>query len=156
MLWAVNGGVKVSKLSLALQGALLVRFILGAVFVGVQRPQFEPVCVASNLILPIGIIVMVADMAMVMVLSIKAALAKKDSALRPELSRTNTLIFFTAGFGFWTGVSGSTAKRLDQKANLATIVERSSFPRTQIYQLGCPNNPTCYWSVNINRYVTTI
>ncbi|KAL7913246.1 hypothetical protein GGI35DRAFT_491419 [Trichoderma velutinum] len=105
LLWAVNGGVKVTKLSLAMQGALVVRFILGAIFVGVQRPQFEPVCVASNLILPIGVIVMVTDVAMVVALSTKVVLAKKSNAIRPELSRTNALIFVAAGLGIWTGLS---------------------------------------------------
>ncbi|KAL7932707.1 hypothetical protein V8C35DRAFT_328325 [Trichoderma chlorosporum] len=105
LLWAVNGGIKVTKLSLAMQGGLLVRFILGAIFVGVQRPQFEPVCVASNLILPIGVIVMMADIAMVVALSTKVVLAKKSNALRPELSPANALIFITAGLGIWTGLS---------------------------------------------------
>ncbi|QYT00865.1 hypothetical protein H0G86_007929 [Trichoderma simmonsii] len=105
LLWAVNGGIKVTKLSLAMQGALLVRFILGAIFVGVQRPQFEPVCVARNLTLPIGVIVMVTDVAMVAALSTKVVLAKKSNALRPELTRTNALIFVTAGLGIWTGLS---------------------------------------------------
>ncbi|PNP51569.1 hypothetical protein THARTR1_07825 [Trichoderma harzianum] len=88
-----------------MQGALLVRFILGAIFVGVQRPQFEPVCVASNLVLPIGVIVMVTDVAMVVALSTKVVLAKKSNALRPELSRNNALILVTAGLGIWTGLS---------------------------------------------------
>ncbi|KAL7924221.1 hypothetical protein ACQKWADRAFT_23796 [Trichoderma austrokoningii] len=105
LLWAVNGGIKVSKLSLVLQGGLFLRFIIGAVFVGVQRPQFDPVCVATNLILPIGIVVMVADIAMVMTLGTKAFLAKKSDAIRPELSRTNTLILVTVGLGMWTALS---------------------------------------------------
>ncbi|KAM0250363.1 hypothetical protein ACHAQJ_008671 [Trichoderma viride] len=105
LLWGVNGGMKVSKLSLVLQGALFMRFIIGAVFVGVQRPQFDPVCVASNLVLPIGIVVMVVDVAMVMVLSTKAVLAKNGNDLRTELSQTNTLILVTAGLGLWTGLS---------------------------------------------------
>jgi hypothetical protein len=109
LLWGVNGGMKVSKLSLVLQGTLFLRFIIGAVFVGVQRPQFDPVCVASNLVLPIGIVVMVVDVAMVMVLSTKAVLAKNGNDLRPELSRSNTLILVTAGLGLWTGVSGFDA-----------------------------------------------
>ncbi|KAL7790427.1 hypothetical protein V8C37DRAFT_417478 [Trichoderma ceciliae] len=105
LLWGVSGGMKVSKLPLVLQGALFLRFIIGAVFVGVQRPQFEPVCVASNLVLPVGIILMVVDMAMIMVLSTKAVLSKNGNALRPELSRTNTLIFVAAGLGIWTALS---------------------------------------------------
>lgn len=110
LLWAVNGGIKVSNLSLVLQGGLFLRFILGAVFVGVQRPQFDPVCVATNLILPIGIVVMVVDIAMVMILGTKAFLAKKSDAIRPELSRTNTLILVTVGLGMWTAVSAPGAK----------------------------------------------
>ncbi|EHK48226.1 uncharacterized protein TrAtP1_000968 [Trichoderma atroviride] len=105
LLWGVNGGMKVSKLSLVLQGGLFLRFILGAVFVGVQRPQFDTVCVATNLILPIGIVVMVVDIAMVMILGTKAFLAKKSDAIRPELSRTNTLILITVGLGMWTALS---------------------------------------------------
>ncbi|KAM0478478.1 hypothetical protein ACHAPX_005066 [Trichoderma viride] len=105
LLWGVNGGMKVSKLSLVLQGGLFLRFILGAVFVGVQRPQFDPVCVATNLILPIGVVVMVVDTAMVMILGTKAFLAKKSDAIRPELSRTNTLILVTVGLGMWTALS---------------------------------------------------
>lgn len=158
MLWAVNGGIKVTKLSLAMQGALLVRFVLGAIFVGVQRPQFEPVCVARNLILPIGAIVMVTDVAMVAALSTKVVLAKKSNALRPELSKTNALIFVTAGLGIWTGVSDFDTRVAKKKKELtvATIVEYSSFPRTQVIWLRCPNNYACYWAFNSNWYVTTI
>lgn len=157
MLWAVNGGIKVTKLSLAMQGALLVRFILGAIFVGVQRPQFEPVCVARNLILPIGVIVMVTDVAMVAALSTKVVLAKKSNALRPELSRNNALIYVTAGLGIWTGVSGSDTRVCQEKLLIvATIVEYSSFPRTQVIWLRCPNNYACYWAFNSNWYVTTL
>ncbi|KAL7946523.1 hypothetical protein V8C42DRAFT_38741 [Trichoderma barbatum] len=105
LLWAVNGGIKVTKLSLAMQGALLVRFILGAIFVGVQRPQFDPVCVASNLVLPIGVIVMLTDIGMVAALSAKFVLAKKSNSLRPELARTNGVVLVTAGLGIWTGLS---------------------------------------------------
>lgn len=105
LLWGVNGGMKVSKLSLVLQGGLFLRFIIGAIFVGVQRPQFDPVCVATNLILPIGIVVMVVDIAMVMILGTKAFLAKTSDAIRPELSRTNTLVLVTVGLGIWTAVS---------------------------------------------------
>ncbi|KAH8125579.1 hypothetical protein LI328DRAFT_167230 [Trichoderma asperelloides] len=105
LLWGVNGGMKVSKLSLVLQGGLFLRFIIGAIFVGVQRPQFDPVCVATNLILPIGIVVMVVDIAMVMILGTKAFLAKTSDAIRPELSRTNTLVLVTVGLGIWTALS---------------------------------------------------
>ncbi|UKZ80969.1 hypothetical protein TrVFT333_008735 [Trichoderma virens FT-333] len=119
LLWAVNGGIKVTKLSLAMQGSLLVRFILGAIFVGVQRPQFEPVCVASNLVLPIGVIVMVTDVAMVAALSTKIVLAKKDNTLRPELSRSNALIFVTAGLGIWTGAAAPRVHHKKQMSDKA-------------------------------------
>ncbi|PTB64605.1 hypothetical protein BBK36DRAFT_1123578 [Trichoderma citrinoviride] len=89
-------------MSLALQGALLVRLIMGAIFVAVQRPQFAPVCVASNMILPVGVIVLAADMGMFGVLATKALLARRDNS---GPARSNTLIFFTAAFGIWTGLS---------------------------------------------------
>lgn len=101
-LWAFNGGIKVSTMSLALQGALLVRLVLGAIFVAVQRPQFDPVCVASNMLLPVGVIVLAADMGMFGILATKALLARRDHA---GPARSSTLIFFTAAFGIWTGVS---------------------------------------------------
>ncbi|KAL7955154.1 hypothetical protein V8C34DRAFT_292324 [Trichoderma compactum] len=53
---------------------------------------------------------MVTDVAMVVALSTKVVLAKKSNAPRPELSRTNALIFVTAGLGIWTGVSGSDTR----------------------------------------------
>ncbi|KAL7816202.1 hypothetical protein V8C26DRAFT_435137 [Trichoderma gracile] len=101
-LWAYNGGIKSSTMSLALQGALLVRFVLGAIFVAVQRPQFDPVCVASNMLLPVGVIVLTADMGMFGVLATKALLARRDHS---GPARSKTLIFFTAAFGIWTGLS---------------------------------------------------
>ncbi|KAK1244629.1 hypothetical protein MKX07_003428 [Trichoderma sp. CBMAI-0711] len=101
-LWAFNGGIKSSTMSLALQGALLVRFVLGAIFVAVQRPQFDPVCVASNMLLPVGVIVMTADMGMFGVLATKALLARRDYS---GPAQSKTLIFFTAAFGIWTGLS---------------------------------------------------
>jgi hypothetical protein len=128
-LWAFNGGIKSSTMSLALQGALLVRFVLGAIFVAVQRPQFDPVCVASNMLLPVGVIVMTADMGMFGVLATKALLARRDHS---GPAQSKTLIFFTAAFGIWTGVSTFAAKetrrrnRASIKANLP-LVEHSSF-----------------------------
>ncbi|KAL6882785.1 hypothetical protein HDV57DRAFT_509227 [Trichoderma longibrachiatum] len=89
-------------MSLALQGALLVRLVLGAIFVAVQRPQFDPVCVASNTLLPVGVIVLAADMGIFGVLATKALMARRDN---PGPARSKTLIFFTAAFGIWTGLS---------------------------------------------------
>ncbi|KAL6866656.1 hypothetical protein J3F83DRAFT_117442 [Trichoderma novae-zelandiae] len=101
-LWAFNGGIKVSTMSLVLQGVVLVRLVLGAIFVAVQRPQFAPVCVASNMVLPVGVITVAADMGIFGVLATKALRARRDNT---GLSRSNTLIFFTAAFGIWTGLS---------------------------------------------------
>lgn len=43
----------------------------------------------------------------------------------------------------------------DGRKNADTaVVEHAPLPRTQVYWLGCPNSIACYWSINLNWYVS--
>lgn len=39
--------------------------------------------------------------------------------------------------------------KVDGNADIA-IAEHAPLPWTPVYWLGCPNNLTCYWSLNSN------
>ena len=62
LLGIINNGAKMSWRPLAIQVAILIRFVIGGVLVGVQRSQFYPVCVARTSILPLGIVLPIVDL----------------------------------------------------------------------------------------------
>lgn len=109
LLWTVIGGnQKLVGTTLILQGVLIIRFVLGAVFVGLQRPQFNPVCVATNLLMPMGIAIVVVDSLLFLVFSTRGVLAGMAQDIQkagPNSVRSRALLAVTAGFGIWTAVS---------------------------------------------------
>lgn len=55
LLGTIHRGFPMGKSGYFAQTVIVLRLLLGGVFVAVQRPDFSPVCVASNLLFPIGI-----------------------------------------------------------------------------------------------------
>jgi hypothetical protein len=108
VLWGANAGAKTSMGVLIPQLALILRFVLGGIYVGFQRPQFNPVCLSTTSVLPLGIAVLAADAVIALFL-----LAKLLSIGKPapgagnevEAKRSRMLIIVLAGAGFWTAVS---------------------------------------------------
>lgn len=112
LLWGLSGGVKVSMSMFMSQAALILRFILGGVYVGFQRSQFNPVCVSSTSVLPLGISVLGADAAITLFLLAKliwtgnsGSSAENDA----EAKHSKILLLGIAGTGFWTAVSPTTS-----------------------------------------------
>lgn len=108
LLWAVNTGPKVSARTFIPQTVLLARFILGAVFVGLSRPQFNPVCVAETSVLPVGITVVVMDATFLLFLVVRVFQVGMVDSVRdgkPDAIRGKAVLFVIAGLALWTGVS---------------------------------------------------
>ena len=108
LLWAVSSGGKMSAATFIPQAFLLIRFVVGAVFVGLTRPQFSPVCVAKTSILPIGIAVIAVDVVLVLMLVARAfqvGLVKDIRAGKSDGIRGKAVLFAISGLAVWTGVS---------------------------------------------------
>lgn len=109
--------VKPKQLSAAvfgLQGLLLVRFVMGAVLVGVQRPQVYPVCLAKNILPPLGIATAVVDALIICsILGLirifeSSSVPFKSQKAAPGPTSTNVTVFLTAGFAAWLAVGSPT------------------------------------------------
>ncbi|KAF9770889.1 hypothetical protein IL306_011461 [Fusarium sp. DS 682] len=91
-----------------MQGFIVLRLILGGVFVGIQRPQLNTVCLTQTSILPVGITVSVVDNAFVAFLLIRVISRgvyseNQRGAITPRQSRAVALVVL--GLIIWTGTS---------------------------------------------------
>lgn len=91
-----------------MQGFIVLRLILGGVFVGIQRPQLNTICLTQTSILPVGITVSVIDTAFVAFLLIRVISRgvyseTQRGAISPRQSRAVALVVL--GLIIWTGVS---------------------------------------------------
>lgn len=96
-----------------MQGFIVLRLILGGIFVGFQRPQLETVCVTMTSVLPVGITVSVTDTAfmaflLIRVISRGAYSDNQKGGISSNQSRAVALIVL--GFIIWTGVSSSQSR----------------------------------------------
>lgn len=109
IIWAVDHHGQVPQAeSLLTQGAIIMRFILGAVFVGLQRPQLDTVCVTSTSLLPFGVVLLAADLAFTTVILIRVisfGLLKDVQQGTATASRSRAALLTIAGLGIWTAVS---------------------------------------------------
>ncbi len=108
LLLELKAGRRPSTATFLLQAVILLRFILGGVLVGVQRPQFQPVCVGSNLLLPLGIASLATDALFVLIFFLQVAsvglLLRKHRA-DPGYARVKSLFLTTVSLGVWLSVS---------------------------------------------------
>ncbi|KAM3503763.1 hypothetical protein MY10362_003994 [Beauveria mimosiformis] len=92
-----------------LQAFIPVRFILGGVLIAVQRPQTYPVCIAKNILLPLGIAMLVTDAVIVCVffvlIWIKTRSSSTSSLQTSNLAPAKIVCFLTAGFAAWLATS---------------------------------------------------
>ncbi|PHH74057.1 hypothetical protein CDD80_3339 [Ophiocordyceps camponoti-rufipedis] len=106
--WTIDFDVRFSPQMFLFQGVFVVRFVLGAVFVAVQRPQIEPVCLASTMILALAIVVLVADAVVVCMLLFRAY---STGILRDLPDKymlgfwSRALLLLILGLVVWTGLS---------------------------------------------------
>ncbi len=108
-LWAINSGSKSGVQHMLVQALLGVRFVLGMVFVGFSRPQFNPVCVPVSSVLPVAVIVVALDAVIIAALAIRAfsaGLVKEVRQNEPGSLRSKSILLVIVGFAIWTAVSG--------------------------------------------------
>lgn len=112
------------------QVLLVVRFILGMVFVGETRVQFNPTCVAVSSVVPISITIIALDATILTLLAFNGFSSRptKDAGDDGEEANRNKAVLLTiAGLAIWMGVCTSVleepiallTKRADQRDSSA-------------------------------------
>ncbi|PHH81056.1 hypothetical protein CDD82_1362 [Ophiocordyceps australis] len=90
------------------QLVFLVRFVLGGVYVGVQRPQFKPVCVPVTLVFALAIAVLAMDAFIILMLLVRASsvgIFRDVQDKTFEWRRSRAVLFILLGFAMWTALS---------------------------------------------------
>lgn len=109
LFWSMNSNVRASFGILFPQAVIVLRFILGGIFVGVQRPQFKPVCVGTTLVIALGVAVLAADAFIVLMLCIRASsvgIFRDVSERTADRDRSKALIVVTLSLAVWIAVRG--------------------------------------------------
>jgi hypothetical protein len=117
LLWALNNHnttTKVSVTQLIPQVMILVRFLVGAVFIGFTRPQTDAFCVATTSTLAVGILVPALDAIIILLLVVRAysagGIAKENREGKGTgANRATALMSVLLGLALWTGVCFSTS-----------------------------------------------
>ena len=105
LLWAMNTGAKVSAGQLIPQLLILGRLVAGGVFAGFTRAQTDTFCVASSSIVPIAIVVIAMDVAILLLLALRAFRTGVVANMKgPDTHRSKAIMFIMLGFAIWTAV----------------------------------------------------
>ncbi|EFX01535.1 hypothetical protein CMQ_6477 [Grosmannia clavigera kw1407] len=108
LLWTINNGAKAGVQQMISQVLVAIRFVLGAVFIGLSRPYFDPVCVPTTSVFAVGIIVVALDAFIVVLLAIRAINSNSATEVRAGQSssgRSNAVLLVIATFAVWTAMS---------------------------------------------------
>ncbi|KAH8170955.1 hypothetical protein LIA77_09736 [Sarocladium implicatum] len=110
LLWGIQNGNKTTAQTLIFQGIVFIRFLLGGVVVGTQRPQIDlPYCVAITLVLPLNLAAIVFDSGMAFALLVKV-FTQGSFKIVPEgahsVIRRKVLILGILAFAIWSALSG--------------------------------------------------
>ncbi|KAJ6437796.1 C6 transcription factor [Purpureocillium lavendulum] len=108
LFWSMKSDVRATFGVLFPQAVIVLRFILGGIFVGIQRPQFNPVCVGTTLLIVLGVAVLAADVFIILMLCIRASSVGifRDVSERTEArDRSKALIVVTLSLAVWTASS---------------------------------------------------
>ncbi|KAF5008461.1 hypothetical protein FDECE_5250, partial [Fusarium decemcellulare] len=149
LLWVFNKSTKASGTEILVgQAFILLRFILGGVFVGIQRPHLGTVCLARTSILPVGIVVVVLDAVFVILLLAKVISHRKskDAWEGISTSQGRAVAYISVGLAIWTG----TSTPLVLSTQSMPVVVRTALPATGLLVLigyfllskPAPSNPT--------------
>ncbi|KAI0175314.1 hypothetical protein BJ166DRAFT_171447 [Pestalotiopsis sp. NC0098] len=95
LVWAIAKDGRKSAAGLATQVLLLARFIVGMVFVGVTKPQFNSTCVPLSSIEPVAITVIALD----------AVILTAIAALALSARSGKTVLLILAALAIWMGTS---------------------------------------------------
>jgi hypothetical protein len=107
LFWTMKSDTRAAASVILAQVVIFLRVILGGVFVGVQRPQFAPVCVTTNLLWPLGVAVLCMDTFIVIALLTRASSVGVLYDLKaegPVRSRSRGIVFTTIGLAAWIPV----------------------------------------------------
>ncbi|OAA51696.1 hypothetical protein NOR_00289 [Metarhizium rileyi] len=108
LFWAMNGDIRPTLGVLFPQAVIFIRFIIGGIFVGVQRPQFKLVCVATNILWPLGVVVLCMDAFIVLALVTRASSVGVFRDLKAEDlvgSRSRGISLTMVALGLWIPLS---------------------------------------------------
>ncbi|KAF4976677.1 hypothetical protein FZEAL_6691 [Fusarium zealandicum] len=108
LLWITNRDYKPSPTGALIgQCYVLLRFILGGVFTGIQRPQLDAVCQAHTSILPVGVVVSAIDAVFVaFLLTTVTYRGRAKGAWEVHGTRQDrSLLSITVSLGIWTASS---------------------------------------------------
>ncbi|CAK7209926.1 hypothetical protein SCUCBS95973_000611 [Sporothrix curviconia] len=108
LLWAINKGTRSGVQQMALQALVVARFVVGCVFVGFSRPQFDPVCVPMSSIMPVAIVTIALDVVLVFAMAIMAIMSGLLSDAReggPDAGRSKSVLLVIVAFAIWTATS---------------------------------------------------
>lgn len=98
-----------------LQALLAARLILGGVFVGLSKPEFNTVCVPVSSVLIVAIITVIVDAVLIVGLAglaISAGVFGKMQDGGHASSRGKAVVAVLAGLVIWTGVGHDSAPYL--------------------------------------------
>ncbi|KAG6259579.1 hypothetical protein E4U24_002209 [Claviceps purpurea] len=127
LFWAMRRDLRLTSGLWFTQTIIFLRFVLGGIFVGVHRPHFAPICVATSLVWQIGVAVAVADAAVVFILLTRASSVGlfRDAKAGGAIGlRARGLTFTTVALGLWIPLSVPMALGV----NTISIAVRSALP----------------------------
>ncbi|KAG6060693.1 hypothetical protein E4U32_003327 [Claviceps aff. humidiphila group G2b] len=127
LFWAMRRDLRATSGLWFTQTIIFLRFVLGGIFVGVHRPHFAPICVATSLVWQIGVAVAVADAAVVFILLTRASSVGlfRDAKVGGAIGlRARGLTFTTVALGLWIPLSVPMALGV----NTVSIAVRSALP----------------------------
>ena len=108
LLWAINSGTKPGASQMIMQTIVGGRFVLGMVFVGLSRPLADPICLPRSSVLPVAIVVVAVDAAIILSLTwmaFSAGLVRHVRGHEEAAPRSKSILLVILGFAIWTGVS---------------------------------------------------
>ncbi|ORY61346.1 uncharacterized protein BCR38DRAFT_411227 [Pseudomassariella vexata] len=107
LLWAVADQGSKSVSGMIPQALLLSRFIIGMVFVGETRVQFNPTCVPVSSVVPVAIVVIAVDVVILAYLAIRAfSSAPKDAGGNQQaVFKRKAVLLTIAALAIWLGTS---------------------------------------------------
>lgn len=108
LLWVINDGRKAGALQYILQALLAARFVLGGVFVGLSKSEFNTVCVPLSSVLVVAIITVIVDAVIMVGLAgqaISAGVFRKVQDGGQASTRGKAVVAVLIGLVIWMGVS---------------------------------------------------
>lgn len=108
ILWVISQGTVATVVQYIATALVAARFVLGAVFVGLTRSEFNSVCVPVSSIFILAIVLIVVDAVIVILLIIRVASAglfRKMQDGGKDSARGKAVVAMIVGLSIWMAVS---------------------------------------------------